>query len=149
MFDKPLNTLLTPSVAALGYELVGVERLNRGRETLLRLYIDQETGICIEDCEKVSRHISAIMDVEDPIQGQYVLEVSSPGLDRPLFTREHFVRFTGSDIKLRLLTPRAGRRNFTGKLLGFAGDDLLLQADDNTYELPYGQIEKANLIPQF
>lgn len=150
MFDKNLQTLLTPTITALGYELIGVERLSRGRKgaQLLRVFIDKPEGITIEDCETVSHQISGVLDVEDPIQGQYTLEVSSPGLDRPLVTLEHFARFIGHPVQIRLTRPIAERRNFSGTLLRVEDNDIVLLAEQTEYNLPYDQIDKARLVPE-
>ncbi|MEN9461286.1 MAG: ribosome maturation factor RimP, partial [Pseudomonadota bacterium] len=106
MLDTALQQLFEPAVTALGYELVGVERLSFGRRgALLRVYIDSPTGITVDDCGRVSHQISGILDVEEPIKSDYTLEVSSPGLDRPLFALEHYVRFVGKEVSLRLHRP--------------------------------------------
>ncbi len=150
MFDKNLQTLLTPTVTALGYELIGVERLSRGRSgsQLLRVFIDKLDGVTIKDCETVSYQISGVLDVEDPIQGQYTLEVSSPGLDRPLVTQAHFARFIGHQVHIRLTRPIAERRNFSGTLLRVEDDEIVVLAEQTEYNLPYEQIDKARLIPE-
>ena len=110
------------AVQGLGYELVGVEYLPQGRRSLLRVYIDTPGGVTVDDCERVSHQVSGVLDVEDPIRGQYVLEVSSPGLDRPLFTAEHFQRFAGSRVRLRTSPPLDGRRNFSGLIISSERD---------------------------
>jgi len=149
VLDKSLQTLLAPAVTALGYELVGIERLSQGsRGQLLRVYIDSETGINLADCEQVSYHISGILDVEDPIVGAYTLEVSSPGLDRPLFTLEHFIRFIGHKVKIKLTRPLDTRRTFTGILQRVQGHHIVVVAEGTEYSLPYEQIDKARLVPE-
>ena len=100
---EQLQDILTPVIEALGYECWGIEYISQGRHSVLRVYIDHENGILIEDCETVSRQLSAVMDVEDPISSEYTLEVSSPGMDRPLFTLEQFAAFVGEQVKIRLL----------------------------------------------
>jgi ribosome maturation factor RimP len=149
VLDHHLQQILAPAVSALGYELLGVERNQSGRHCLLRVYIDQESGITIEDCEKVSHQVSGVLDVEDPIKTAYTLEVSSPGLDRPLFTRAHFERFMGHDIKLRLTTPLNNRRVFTGTLHSMIDDDIILIVDGTSYQLALANIDKANLVAKF
>lgn len=144
-----LNELLEPVVSGLGYELVGIEYLPQGRRSLLRIYIDQEKGIAVEDCEAVSRQVSAVMDVEDPIKGEYTLEVSSPGLDRPLFIEAHYKRFIGEKAKIRLHSPINGQRKFMGVLVDAVDGKILLSVEGNTIELPLDEIEKANLVPDF
>lgn len=140
-----ISELFRPAVTALGLELWGVEHLVRGRESLLRIYIDGPAGISIEDCEKVSRQVSAILDVEDPIPGEYTLEVSSPGFDRPLFDFEQFGRFLGEIVSLRLRTPLDGRRKFKGKLEKAENGVLSVTVDGNVYDIPYQQVDKANI----
>ncbi len=132
----------------MGYELVGVERLPQPRRgMLLRLYIDHEDGITLADCERVSHQVSGILDVEDPIPGEYLLEVSSPGLDRPLVKREHFERFIGSVVRLQLHRPLNGRRRFKGKLLAVTEEDITVEDSGEHYTLPLGAIERARLVP--
>ncbi len=149
MLDHHLQQILAPAVGALGYELLGVERNQSGRHCLLRVYIDQDSGITIEDCEKVSHQVSGVLDVEDPIKTAYTLEVSSPGLDRPLFTRAHFERFMGHEIKLRLTKPLNNRRVFTGLLHSMIDDDIILIVDGINYQLALANIDKANLVAKF
>ncbi|MDM8547011.1 ribosome maturation factor RimP [Candidatus Venteria ishoeyi] len=151
MRDKGLHALLSPVVTALGYELLLVERIKQGRnDSLLRLYIDKETGVVVDDCAIVSRQVSAVLDVEDPVSGNYTLEVSSPGVERPLVTREHFQQFVGQRAKVRLFSPIGleSRRNFSGLLEGFdqTNDTLQMEIDGEHYTLPFAQIEKANLL---
>jgi ribosome maturation factor RimP len=142
-----VQQLIGPVVATLGYELVGIEFLPQGRGALLRVYIDHQSGITIDDCERVSHQISGLLDVEDIIHGAYTLEVSSPGLDRPLFTQRQFEQFSGREAKIRLTVPIEGRRNFHGFLRGVEGDDVLLEMDGEHLRLPFNNIDKANLIP--
>ena len=113
--DKLLE-LLQPTVAGLGYELLGIERLRGASGLLLRMYIDNENGISAKDCEHVSRHVSDLLDVEDVIRGEYTLEMSSPGIDRPLFTLEQHSRYVGEMIKVRLKSLVEGRRRLKGTL---------------------------------
>lgn len=147
MLDKELQKLLLPTITALGYELVGVERLSQGGHLLVRVYIDNPAGIQLSDCEKVSHQVSGLLDVQDPIPGHYMLEVSSPGLERPLFTLEHFIRFIGCKISVRLNRPLATRRNFTGLLQQVQDHNIMMMVEDTEYNLPYEQIEKAHLVP--
>jgi len=142
-----LITLLRPVIDNLGYELVGVEYIPQGSYSLLRIYIDSENGITITDCERVSHQVSGLLDVEDVIHGQYNLEVSSPGLDRPLFNEEHFRRFIGELVKVRLSVPLEGRRKFTGIIRGLDNGIVELEVDSETIEMPFQNIEKANLVP--
>ncbi len=143
-----LRQLFEPVVSMLGYELVGVEYLGKGRNAVLRIYIDKEDGITLDDCARVSRQVSGLLDVEDPIKEPYNLEVSSPGLDRPLFTKEHFDSHKGQWVQLRLDKPLEGRRNFKGIIQGMRDKEVLLQVDGTQIVLPLNTIEKARLIPK-
>ena len=144
-----LRVLLEPAVAAMGFELVDTEFSGSGRQAVLRIYIDNPEGVTVDDCVQVSRQVSAILDVEDPIPGQYMLEVSSPGLDRPMVKREDFQRFAGEVVKIRMSVAVLGRRNFTGRLVGIESDTVILEMDNESFDLPFGDIEKARLVPQF
>ncbi|AMO78793.1 ribosome maturation factor RimP [Pseudomonas citronellolis] len=146
---EQLQALLAPVVEALGYECWGLEFLSQGRHSLLRVYIDKADGILIEDCETVSRQVSGVLDVEDPISGEYTLEVSSPGMDRPLFTLEQFARYVGEQVKIKLRVPFERRRNFQGVLRGVEEQDVVVLVDDHEYLLPIDSIDKANIIPRF
>jgi ribosome maturation factor RimP len=146
---EQLQALLAPVVEALGYQCWGVEFISQGRHSLLRVYIDLPDGVLIEDCEKVSRQISGVLDVEDPISGEYTLEVSSPGMDRPLFTLEQYAAHVGEQVKIRLRSPYEGRRNFQGLLRGVEEQDVVVQVDEHEYLLPIDSIDKANIIPRF
>ncbi|MBM7063066.1 ribosome maturation factor RimP [Pseudomonas sp. UL073] len=146
---EDLQGLLAPVVEALGYECWGIEFLSQGRHSLLRVYIDHANGILVEDCEKVSRQLSGVLDVEDPISSEYTLEVSSPGMDRPLFTVEQFAKHAGEQVKIKLRTPFDGRRNFQGVLRGVEEQDIVVLVDDHEYLLPVDSIEKANIVPRF
>tara|TARA_R100001143_G_scaffold49057_1_gene44069 strand:- start:846 stop:1433 length:588 start_codon:yes stop_codon:yes gene_type:complete len=142
--DK-ITQLLEPTVQALGLELWGVEFLVRGRSSLLRIYIDSPEGVTIDDCESVSRQVSAVLDVEDPIPGEYTLEVSSPGLDRPLFTLKQYQEFLGEVISLRLRGPINGRRKFKGLLQHAEAGNITMIVDNEPVEIPFDQIDKANI----
>ena len=146
---EQLQALLAPVVEALGYQCWGVEFISQGRHSLLRVYIDHADGILIDDCKKVSRQVSGVLDVEDPIPGEYTLEVSSPGMDRPLFTLEQFAAHVGAQVKIRLRSPYEGRRNFQGVLRGVEEQDVVVQVDNHEYLLPIESIDKANIIPSF
>lgn len=136
-------------MAALGYELLGIEHLAQGRHSLLRLYIDSPDGITVEDCERVSHQVSGVLEVEDPIKGQYTLEVSSPGLDRPLFKLEHYARFIGEVVSLRLVRPLGERRKFKGRLLALREDAVVVEQDGVEVVIPLEDIDKAHLVPQW
>ena len=141
--------MIRPIVEGLGYIFWGMEFLGQGRHSVLRIFIDREEGINLDDCEAVSRQVSGVLDVEDPIQGEYTLEVSSPGWDRPLFRLEQFAAYQGEMVQVRLRAPYNGRRNYKGLLKGIEGDEVVVQVDDNEYLLPIETIEKANIIARF
>jgi len=125
-----------------------VEYLPQGRRSLLRIYIDSPDGVTVDDCERVSHQVSGVLDVEDPIHGHYVLEVSSPGLDRLLFTAEHYRRFAGNRIKLRVSPPVDGRRNFSGILKGLHDDKVVLVHEEGEWEIPLDHVDQARLVPE-
>lgn len=147
---KQLEDILRPVVEGLGYEFWGIEYRSQGYQSLLRVFIDDvENGIGVDDCEKVSRQVSGVMDVEDPIQTEYTLEVSSPGMDRPLFRPEQYQAFVGHQVQIRLRMAFEGRRKFQGLIKGVEGDDIVVVVDDHEYLLPFDSIEKAQIIPVF
>jgi ribosome maturation factor RimP len=147
---KQLEDILQPVVEGLGYEFWGIEFRSQGYHSLLRVFIDDvENGIGIDDCEKVSRQISGVMDVEDPIQTEYTLEVSSPGMDRPLFRLEQYQAFVGYQVQIRLRMAFEGRRKFQGLIKGVEGDEVVVVVDDHEYLLPFDSIEKAHIVPVF
>ncbi len=144
---QELIELLEPVVEAMGFELSDLEcRLGRG-PGLLRLFIDQQAGISLDDCELVSRQVSALLDVENSIPGDYDLEVSSPGLDRKLVKEEHFDRFTGCVIRLKLRRLVAGRKRIRGRLLGRDGDGIVVETEAGNLTVPMVEIEVARLVP--
>lgn len=148
--SSELKQLLGPVVEALGCELWGLELQTGGKTKLLRIYIDRaEDGIGVDDCERVSRQASAVLDVEEAINGEYILEVSSPGMDRPLYELSQYEQYIGEDISLRLRFPYEGRRNFKGRLTGIDDDEIVLVVTDHEFLFPVEGIEKANLVPQF
>lgn len=147
--SERLHAVIEPAVTALGYELVGVEHLSQGRHSVLRIYIDREDGVTVDDCARVSHQVSGALDVEDPIKGQYTLEVSSPGLDRPLFTIDHYRRFAGELAEIRLAAPRDGRRKFKGILRGVEGDAVIIEVEGEAVALPLNEIEKAHLVHEW
>lgn len=150
MRHAPANVeaIVEPVVTSLGYELVGTEFMQQGRSGLLRVYIDIENGITLDDCQRVSHQLSGVLDVEDVIKSQYQLEVSSPGLDRPLFKMEHFERFIGHKAKMKLTAPLNGQRKFSGILRGVKDGNVILEIEDGEIALPLSAIDKANLIPE-
>ncbi|MCS5564284.1 ribosome maturation factor RimP [Marinobacter qingdaonensis] len=147
---KQLEDILRPVVEGLGYEFWGIEYRSQGHYSKLRVFIDNpEQGVSVDDCEKVSRQISGVMDVEDPIQTEYTLEVSSPGMDRPLFRLEQYEAFAGHRVQIRLRMAYEGRRKFEGLLKGIEGDDVVVVVDDHEYLLPFESIERAHIVPVF
>ncbi|WP_226468697.1 ribosome maturation factor RimP [Luteimonas panaciterrae] len=157
MTDKAtqISTLLTPTVQSLGLELLGAEYLPAPGSAVLRLYIDvpadAEEGrvVGIEDCEAVSREVSAQLDVEDPISGHYTLEVSSPGVDRPLFTPEQFARFLGEQAKVGLKLPQDGRRKLQGVIASVEGNTITFEVDGAPVAVVFDNIDKAKLVPDW
>jgi ribosome maturation factor RimP len=148
--DK-IEELIDPVISDLGYELVGIDYIASGKHSTLRVYIDSDNGIGLDDCEVVSRQLSAIFDVEDPISNQYNLEVSSPGVERPLFHIGHYQRFLGHDIKLRLLRPKDGQIKFNGAIgsVSEADNSVELVTELGPITLDIDMIEKANLVAHF
>lgn len=144
-----LTALLEPVVESMGCQLWGLEYFSQGRHSTLRLYIDHPDGIGLAECERVSRQVSSVLDVEDPIAGEYTLEVSSPGMDRPLYTLEQFARYLGEQVAVRLRSAFEGRRKFQGELRAVEGDEVVVVVDEHEYVLPIELIEKANIIPRF
>lgn len=143
-----INELIKPTVEALELELWGIELLQQGKMALLRIYIESDARITVDDCEKVSRQVSALLDVEDPIAGEYTLEVSSPGLDRPLFTVSQFAAFSGDVVNIKLRSPLNGRRKFKGSFTVIDGDQICINVDGEEFTLDHGDIEKANVVFQ-
>lgn len=141
--------MLQPLVEELGYEFVGLEYSGNPKNSTLVIYIDKEEGIAVEDCETVSREVAALLDVEDPISGHYNLEVSSPGLARPLFTLEHFDQFSGEQVKLTAFAPVEGRRKFKGRILGTGEGTVRIEQDGIEVSLEFGNIAKARLVPDY
>ena len=133
-------------MSGLGLELWELEYLPRAGGGLLRLYIDSPAGVTIEDCERVSRAVSAKLDADDPIAGEYTLEVSSPGLDRVLRTREHFVRFVGAPVRVETTAPIDGRKRFSGRLAKVEADEIEIELDDRTVTIALSKVHKARLI---
>jgi ribosome maturation factor RimP len=150
MTNEELSELLAPAIADLGLELVGIEFSPNSGGSLLRVYIDEpERGITIDDCERASREISALLDVNDPVAGRYTLEVSSPGLERPLFTLEHFMRFIGETVKVNLNLPLDGRRRFQGAIAAVEGDRITLDQDGTPVTVVHANIGRARLVPDY
>ena len=147
MTSEELTRLLEPAIERLGYELCDLEVKLGGRDGYLRVFIDKPEGIALEDCEVVSRQVSAMLDVEDPLPGNYSLEVSSPGLDRRLSKPAHFQQFLGKEVKIKLRFPQDGRRNFRGPIVAADEENVEVEVDGETYKLPIKTIELARLVP--
>lgn len=146
---NPMWDLLEPVVTGMGYDLVEIEYNPSTRHGVLRLYIDHEDGIQLDDCTEVSHQVSALLDVEDLIQGHYSLEVSSPGMDRPLTSIKDYQRFTGEIVKIKTGMAIDGRRNFKGRLCSVEADEISIECDGQQFSLPLASIEKARLVPEF
>ncbi|ROR98644.1 ribosome maturation factor RimP [Sinobacterium caligoides] len=147
--QSAIELMILPAVEALGFELWALEYLTQGRHVVLRLYIDSANGVGIEDCSEVSRQVSSVLDVEDPIAADYTLEVSSPGIDRLLVKLEHFEQFKGHKASVKLRFPFEGRRRFTGILNGIEGDEVLIVVDDEEFMLPIDSIDRGRIVPVF
>jgi len=144
-----LVTLIEPIVEGLGYECVGIEYNPHPKNGLLRVYIDTENGVLLEDCTKVSHQLSGVLDVEDPIIDNYQLEVSSPGAERPFFKVSQFERFVGSTVTINVFKPIDQRRKLTGIIERVDGDIVVLQQDDYSLEIPFQAMSKARLVPDY
>jgi len=147
MTGDELAKLLEPAVERLGYELADLEVRLGGKGGLIRVFIDKPEGIDLDDCEKVSLAVSALLDVEDPVPGNYNLEVSSPGLDRKLTKVEHFQRFEGETLKVTMRFPIEGRRRFRGTLVSSDDENIVLEVDGESHSLPLKTIDTARLVP--
>ena len=147
--ESQLNEMIAPVVESMGFVFWGLEFISQGKHSILRVFIDHADGINVDHCAQVSRQISSVLDVEDPISQVYNLEVSSPGMDRPLFTLEQYASLAGNIIDVRLRMAFDGRRKFKGRLIGVEQEDIVIHVDDNEYLLPIELIEKANVVPQF
>lgn len=145
---EQLIQLLEPTVERLGFELADLEWRVGSGGGVLRLFIDRDSGITVDDCADVSRQVSALLDVEDPVPGDYNLEVSSPGLDRRLVKASHFERFAGSQVRIRLKRLVDGRRNYRGRLLGYTEPNVLVQEGQESFAVPLQEIDSARLVPE-
>lgn len=145
-FEHKLTEMLRPAVEEVGKELLGIEYISAGNNSVLRLFIDHENGIDVDDCAEVSRQVGAILDVEDPISSEFNLEVSSPGLDRPLFDKPQYEAVIGETIEAKISMPLNGRRKFKGKLTAIENDTLIVTVDGEDYDLVLSNIIKAHLV---
>jgi ribosome maturation factor RimP len=146
---REVSLLIEPILDEMEIELVDVEYLSEGGRWILRIYVDRDGGITLDDCVRVSREIEDLIDVRDLFRQPYVLEVSSPGLNRPLKKEKDFVNAVGKDVNIRMAVPLDGRRNFKGKLQSFEDGLLCVTASDDRFLLPYRGVEKANLVYDF
>lgn len=152
MVNRYINPVLKQRlgnlIASMGYEMIGCELIPQGRQSLFRIYIDKERGVTIDDCSNVSRQVSAMLDVEDPFPGKYTLEVSSPGINRPLFELAHYRQHMGKSVKIRLHVPVNQRKQYKGQIKGVVGEEihLLVEGMEQEVVLAFSQIKKANLI---
>ena len=145
--EQRVHGIISSSVEALGYELWGVEYNPRGRGSTLRVFIDSLAGISLDDCVTVSRQVSALLDVENPIFEEYELEVSSPGVDRRLFNKEQYSEFIGEQLHLLLRTPFKGKRKHVGLLSEVLSNEIVLQVEDGEYRIPFDILEKVRVQP--
>ena len=148
MTGDELAKLLEPTVERLGYELADLEVRLGSKGGMVRIFIDKPDGIDLDDCEKVSLAVSALLDVEDPVPGNYNLEVSSPGLDRKLTKSEHFQRFEGETVKVQMRFPIEGRRRFRGTLVSSDDENIVVEVDGESHSLPLKTIDTARLVPE-
>lgn len=147
--EADIEALLTPVVELENCSIWGVEYLTSGRHTKLRLYIDRDGGVSVEDCERVSRRVADLLDVEDTISSRYTLEVSSPGMDRILFKPEQYAASIGEQVEVRLSFPFEGRKRFLGILAGLEDGEAVVRVDEDEYLLPLENVQRARVVPRF
>lgn len=147
--ERQLTEMLEAPVGASGYELVGLEFIRAGEHSTLRIFIDHDNGINVDDCAEVSRQVSAVLDVEDPISVAYSLEVSSPGLERPLFKTAHYEQFIGHEVNIVLKMAIGNRRKWKGEILSIEGETITINVDGQEEQFALSNVAKANLIPKF
>lgn len=147
MTGEELQKLLEPTIERLGFELTDLEVRLSGKGGLLRITIDKPEGIDLDDCEKASLAVSALLDIEDPVADNYNLEVSSPGLNRKLTKLEHFQRFEGETLKVTMRLPIAGRRRFRGTLVSSDNENIVVEVDGESHSLPLASLDTARLVP--
>ncbi|MDG2460244.1 MAG: ribosome maturation factor RimP [Luminiphilus sp.] len=146
--ESLLTQLLRPTVEDMGYVLWGIELISPGRRPTVRVYIDADAGISVDDCAQVSHQVSGVLDVEDPIKGEYTLEVSSPGVDRLLFEPAQYEPYVGEMVDIRLRLPVEGRRRFRGTLIGTDGELLVVSIDEEAFSLPMRSVDRARALPR-
>ncbi len=147
MTDK-LQVLLEPGAQAVGFDIWAVDYVQQEGSAVLRVYIDGPNGVTVDDCAAVSWQLSGLLEVEDPLQGRYVLEVSSPGLDRPLVVPAHFQSVLGKRVKLDTYSYQLGRKRFQGQLMVADDEKIVLEVDGELYEIPYEDIRRARLVAE-
>ncbi len=147
--EEKLEQLIAPTIESMGFELWGIEYIPAGKHSTLRIFIEKEGGVNVDDCSDVSHQVSAIMDVEDPISSAYNLEVSSPGMDRQLFKPEQFARYQGEQVQIRTSIAVLGRKRFKGPMVKVDAQGVEVEVDAELYEIPFDLIEKANLVAVF
>ena len=143
-----LTNMLEPAVAAAGFELIGVEFI-RSKQSTLRVYIDHKEGITVDNCADVSHQVSAVLDVEDPINTEYFLEVSSPGMERPFFKAAHFEQFIGEEAAVQLNVALENRRKFTAVITAVEDNVIVFTIGEDSFKVPMSAIKKAHLVPKF
>lgn len=148
---QQLETLLEPVVSSMDYEFVGLEFIAQGNHSILRIFIDAENGVAVDDCAAVSRQLSAVLDVEDPISSEYTLEISSPGLNRPLFKLSQYEQFIGEEVKFKTIRPQLenGQRKFKGIITAVENNNVVFAIDNDTISVPFADIDKANIVAKF
>ncbi len=148
---QQLEDLLEPVVASMDYEFVGLEFISQGRHSILRIFIDSENGVGVDDCANVSRQLSAVLDVEDPISNEYSLEISSPGLNRPLFKLSQYEQFIGEEVKFKTIRPQLenGQRKFKGVITAVKNNNVVFDIENESLSVPFSDIEKANIVAKF
>jgi ribosome maturation factor RimP len=146
-----MTELVSPTIEMLGFELWGLEYIPAGKQSTLRIYIDRpgDEGVNVSDCGQVSHQISALLDVEDPIQSAYMLEISSPGMDRPLFQPAQFAAYQGETVQVRASGEILGRKRFKGKMTEVNEQGIVVEVDNEAYDIPFEMIDKANVVPIF
>ena len=148
---QQLENLLEPVVTSMEYEFVGLEFISQGRHSILRVFIDTENGVGVDDCADVSRQLSAVLDVEDPIASEYSLEISSPGLNRPLFKLSQYEQFIGEEVKFKTIRPQLenGQRKFKGVITAIENNNIIFDVENESISIPFSDIDKANIVAKF
>ncbi len=148
---QQLEAILEPVVISMDYEFVGLEFISQGKHSILRVFIDTEEGVGVDDCADVSRQLSAVLDVEDPIASEYSLEISSPGLNRPLFKLSQYEQFIGEEVKFKTTRPQLanGQRKFRGIIVAIENENIIFDVEKESVSVPFTDIDKANIVAKF